>query len=497
MWPAPPATRRCRFASRRPSCQWLPAPADPCSLLSPQCPPPLPTTTTTHTHTHTTTTLPQFRPEVLVLPPMCPPPPPPPLLPPCRRFVRRCLFSPQCTPPPPASTLPQVRPEALFLSMNAAEIMEALRQRQVLLHGLGADVSSGRASGGCVGGTRRWAARVGCPLPPRLLNWAGISKPPVCLPPPAPRCSTSSMPHAPGPLPPRPPLQLHPDASRLNVSHVFHTLRFGPHFPGQVRSRRPGAAGCKLAVAASCGTWRELPRPIGSSRALLDAQRIMKSHELLPVATGQGETQRHPRWLPLLAPLRRTRGTVVAASAMLPFRPPVLPCPATSPGQPAGGCDANRWHVNRHRQVLHQSGTFVKVQGIDHERKPAAPAVTLSWRGCAVCSAACLPTGRRLLLRRLAGTHRLLLSVGAQDAHVPVLGAPRSGLPCTTMGACPCVCACACTHARRVSVHVHRDRECTCTVECACACVRACVCARVFNTAARLALHTCLSRPPF
>ena len=94
MWPAPPATRRCRFASRRPSCQWLPAPADPCSLLSPQCPPPLPTTTTTHTHTHTTTTLPQFRPEVLVLPPMCPPPPP----------------------PPPASTLPQVRPKVLVLS---------------------------------------------------------------------------------------------------------------------------------------------------------------------------------------------------------------------------------------------------------------------------------------------------------------------------------------------------------------------------------------------
>lgn len=42
---------------------------------------------------------------------------------------------------PPLPTRPQVRPEALFLSMNAQEIMQALRQRQVLLHGLGADVS--------------------------------------------------------------------------------------------------------------------------------------------------------------------------------------------------------------------------------------------------------------------------------------------------------------------------------------------------------------------
>lgn len=58
-----------------------------------------------------------------------------------------------------------VRPEALFLSMNAQEIMQALRQRQVLLHGLGAD--------------------------------------------------------------------LHPDASKLNISHVIHTLRFGPPFAGQ------------------------------------------------------------------------------------------------------------------------------------------------------------------------------------------------------------------------------------------------------------------------
>lgn len=33
-----------------------------------------------------------------------------------------------------------VRPEALFLSMNADEIMQALRQRQILLEGLGADV---------------------------------------------------------------------------------------------------------------------------------------------------------------------------------------------------------------------------------------------------------------------------------------------------------------------------------------------------------------------
>ncbi|PRW39153.1 endoplasmic reticulum-Golgi intermediate compartment 3 [Chlorella sorokiniana] len=58
-----------------------------------------------------------------------------------------------------------VRPEALFLSKNAEEIQEALRQRQVLLHGMGAE--------------------------------------------------------------------LHPDASKLNMSHIVHTLRFGPHFPGQ------------------------------------------------------------------------------------------------------------------------------------------------------------------------------------------------------------------------------------------------------------------------
>ncbi|KAL4856382.1 Endoplasmic reticulum-Golgi intermediate compartment protein 3 [Chlorella vulgaris] len=58
-----------------------------------------------------------------------------------------------------------VRPEALFLSMNAEEIMQALRQRQILLEGLGAD--------------------------------------------------------------------LHPDASKLNISHTIHELRFGPRFPGQ------------------------------------------------------------------------------------------------------------------------------------------------------------------------------------------------------------------------------------------------------------------------
>jgi hypothetical protein len=28
--------------------------------------------------------------------------------------------------------------------------------------------------------------------------------------------------------------QLHPDASKLNISHTIHELRFGPRFPGQV-----------------------------------------------------------------------------------------------------------------------------------------------------------------------------------------------------------------------------------------------------------------------
>lgn len=41
-----------------------------------------------------------------------------------------------------------MRPEALFLSMNTQEIMHALRQRQVLLHGVGADVSDWACGGG-------------------------------------------------------------------------------------------------------------------------------------------------------------------------------------------------------------------------------------------------------------------------------------------------------------------------------------------------------------
>jgi hypothetical protein len=69
-----------------------------------------------------------------------------------------------------------VRPEALFLSMNAEEIMAALRQRQVMLHGTGADVS-GR--GGCPGAGRRqgasggMAGRLGCCMCAALPAWGG------------------------------------------------------------------------------------------------------------------------------------------------------------------------------------------------------------------------------------------------------------------------------------------------------------------------------------
>lgn len=41
--------------------------------------------------------------------------------------------------------------------------------------------------------------------------------------------------------------QLHPDASKLNMSHVVHTLRFGPPFPGQASLARV----CSPVVAAT------------------------------------------------------------------------------------------------------------------------------------------------------------------------------------------------------------------------------------------------------
>ena len=152
-----------------------------------------------------------------------------------------------------------VRPEALFLSMNAAEIMEVRRAccwacwaragraghaglrgwrcprmhaADTTTHVLPCCPAGAAAAAGA-------AARQGC-----RREWAGCwSRGPVLHTGVSRACLARRLPLQPSPrLPPSfaaaclpPALQLHPDASKLNVSHIIHELRFGPAFPGQAR----------------------------------------------------------------------------------------------------------------------------------------------------------------------------------------------------------------------------------------------------------------------
>lgn len=109
--------------------------------------------------------------------------------------------------------------------------MQAMRMRQVLLHGVGAEV--------------RAPARLAGRRPPRLRPAAGSAAvccvQPALQQPPGLHCfqrRTNGALLLPCLLPLL--LQLHPDASNLNISHTLHTLRFGPAFPGQARAALHG-----------------------------------------------------------------------------------------------------------------------------------------------------------------------------------------------------------------------------------------------------------------
>lgn len=133
-----------------------------------------------------------------------------------------------------------VRPEALYLTMNIQEIMEALSQRHTELHG---GVSSACATFRlCARWAGRLCARWGPDKGPAPWLAAVLALGLSCAVWIARRPGWWLHPQAPlppyrTPLPPActppPKLQLAPDAHKLNVSHEIHGFHFGPPYPGQ------------------------------------------------------------------------------------------------------------------------------------------------------------------------------------------------------------------------------------------------------------------------